>query len=208
MRYADGREVVPSKRYRLLELQQELRLRVTATFPDDALLFACRKCDQVRLVTDFDLVGRNKYGLNLTCRVCKDAARTTFPPQMEGERKCRLCSEEKPITDFSIDRRKKTGRGSRCKACVSRSVRERSQARDGVVDETVLEFRKRQTLRLVLEEGLNDVPDHQLKRCSRCRAVKPLAGFYVSFHSSDRRYPHCSECDEKGKKRGKENQKA
>lgn len=89
---------------------------------------------------------------------------------------CTHCKESKPASEFHRHRGNPDGLHSWCKECRSSRTKEERRAVEGSVAEK----------RVLAEQG------HQ--RCSECRVVKPLDGFYRKSAAVNGRKSRCIEC--------------
>jgi hypothetical protein len=69
----------------------------------------CKKCGEVKSLTDFKKNKLGSYGFAATCRECKGDYRES--------RQCKKCGEVKPLIDFNRDKTGKYGREARCRKC-------------------------------------------------------------------------------------------
>lgn len=88
---------------------------------------------------------------------------------LEGVKRCARCHEEKPRSEFWANRRSADGRNSWCRLCVNAYVSARR-------------VRKRQP-----------VPSG-LKRCARCKMVKPVGEFHRGSLKVGGRVSYCKPC--------------
>lgn len=88
----------------------------------------CRKCGQVKPVTEFHKAGFQNgiQQYRTKCAACNIKPRTAerWALREQGLKRCTKCGEIKPLVDFYPDNRKLDGTKPDCKVCFGESVKE------------------------------------------------------------------------------------
>jgi hypothetical protein len=79
----------------------------------------CTKCDEEKVLTDFDLHVGYSFGRNDICKDCRHTIRsnTNYEKQTEGTRTCTICILEKDVSEFYKDHHSINGLHASCKKC-------------------------------------------------------------------------------------------
>lgn len=191
---ADGADLEPRKRLRVLSLQGELRRDYRHTLPPGTLLFRCSRCQAVYPLNCFARKGDARYGFRPLCRWCRSRERQEDerhePDEAITAKWCPNCRSLRPITTFTIDRRHTDGYAPACRDCLTHRKEERTRARHY---DHVQQARREQTIRLCARLGI-DVPEYDIKRCCGCGRVKHIDEFVNAWEPNDRKKSRCLDC--------------
>jgi hypothetical protein len=159
------------------------RTRLTLTTSDDraskmaiAEYKRCPKCGETKFAQRFFRHKNRRDGLASWCSACmlayQHGQRSPKPAIRvpDGMKRCCTCKEIRQQADFAVSRRERDGLQRRCRSC----TRTRKMARYIYVQREVL--------------------PHDVKRCRRCKDVKPRTDFTSSTVNRDGLYSYCHPC--------------
>lgn len=139
----------------------------------------CPSCSTVKPVTDFYTNPKRSDGLSSYCKECARAnslkTERVYAPvvvtEFVTEKRCRRCNETKPSADFYANNQKADGLASYCKACALEYAR-------------VLQAAKPKKSR----------PPEGVKKCSRCKEIKPVDEFGITAGTPTGLSYYCKLC--------------
>lgn len=193
MAQSDGSDLLAEKRHRLLALQPELRDAYPHALPAGTLLFRCRTCQRTYPLTHFARNDQRRYGIRPDCRACRAATRPRDlhdPDPEQTHKVCPVCHRRRRVAAFSLSRHQPDGYAPACRDCAKARKQAHADARH---HDRVAVHRRERTIQLCATLGI-DVPDHDLKRCTRCREVKPIDEFVNDWTRADRKKSICLDC--------------
>lgn len=107
-------------------------------------------------------------------------------------RKCTKCDVFKPWSEFTKAARGRNGRDSRCKGC-ARAYYESNRLK--INARQLARYHKLQEPHRVAKRKLDrEAISSQVKRCCRCRVVKPKKAFTKDRNRKDGLKPRCRDC--------------
>lgn len=91
-------------------------------------------------------------------------------------KKCPKCGRELPEEMFNKNKNKKDGLSCYCKDCQREA------------------HKKAKEKKISQDNKVSDIIPFGMKRCTKCKAIKPLEDFYVNSMGADGYFWHCKEC--------------
>lgn len=151
----------------------------------------CLSCKKEKVLTDFYVQAKGKYGRSSKCKDCIKIIKTKVCEsgnvQAPNEKQCKTCNSTKPISDFSKHNSSPDGFHNNCKICLNERCREL--------------YKKRQENNTIVSDLVNS---EKTKMCRKCLEIKPLDNFSVNLRSADKVSGICSDCHQPKKRYSRE----